>query len=120
MTICIYMYGHFQIYLDGIEADLLRNVGHKGSRGMIFWERSYWFSTPWDKFCFLLFFCWGDFSHKKQINHTLDVLYCNRQSPPHLNTTMSSPVLPIKEGMNTKKHTKTKIRVGSVVKAKVG
>ena len=33
---------------------------------------------------------------------------------------MSSPVVTIKEGTKTKKQTKTKIGVGSVVKAKVG
>ena len=33
---------------------------------------------------------------------------------------MSSPVVTVKEGMEMKKQTKTKIGVGSVVKAKVG
>ena len=35
-------------------------------------------------------------------------------------STMSSTVVTFKEGMNMTKHTKTKIGVGSVVKAKVG
>ena len=33
---------------------------------------------------------------------------------------MRSPVLNISEGMKMKKHTKTKIGLGSVIKAKVG
>ena len=35
-------------------------------------------------------------------------------------STMSSPVVTVKYGMEMKKQTKTKIGVGSIVKAKVG
>ena len=45
MTIYTHMYGRFRFYLDRIEADLPTNVGHVGLRNIIFWERSYWFST---------------------------------------------------------------------------
>ena len=41
-------------------------------------------------------------------------------NPPHQKSTMRSTVLTILEGMNMKKQTKTKIEVGSVVKANVG
>ena len=40
--------------------------------------------------------------------------------PPPPKSTMSSPVVNAKEGMEMTKQTKTKIGVGSVVKAKVG
>ena len=40
--------------------------------------------------------------------------------PPTPKPTMSSPAVNTKEGMKMNKHTKTKIGVGSVVKANVG
>ena len=40
--------------------------------------------------------------------------------PPPPKYTMSSPVVTVTWGMDTKKQTKTKIGVGSIVKAKVG
>ena len=40
--------------------------------------------------------------------------------PPPPKSTIISPVVTVKEGMEIKKQTKTKIRVGSVVKSKVG
>ena len=75
-------------------------------------------------FCLLVFFCWNGFSHKKK--STISSIFDNAitiiplHPHPHPKSTMSSPVVTIKEGMDMKKHTKTKIRVGSVVKAKVG
>ena len=59
--------------------------------------------------------------HTEKINHSLNVCYCNRYlPPPPTNPTMSSLVVTISEGIKMNNHTKTKIRVGSVVKAKVG
>ena len=40
--------------------------------------------------------------------------------PPPPKSTMSSPAVNVKEGMEMKKQTKTKIGVGSAVKVKVG
>ena len=50
------------------------------------------------------------------------VRYFNCYSPPlpPPKSTMISPVVTVKEGMEIKKQTKTKIGLGSVVKAKVG
>ena len=70
-------------------------------------------------FCWLLFFV-GITFHTKKINRTLTISYCNCQTPPHPNSNMISPVVTIAEGMKENKRTKTKIRVESVVKAKVG
>ena len=70
-------------------------------------------------FCLLVFFCWNDFSHTKKINHALAVPYYNIPPPPY-KFDLISPVVTIKEGMETKKQVKMKIGVGSVVKAKVG
>ena len=59
--------------------------------------------------------------HTKKPNQTLAVRYCNRYSITTTpKSTMSSPVVTVKEGMGMKKQTKTKIGVGFVVKAKVG
>ena len=61
------------------------------------------------------------FHTKTQIEHALTVHYCNCYSTTTtLKSTMSSPVVTKKEGMKLTKQTKTKIVVGSVVKAKVG
>ena len=71
-------------------------------------------------FCLLLIFCWNDFLHKKQINHTLAICYCNSYRIYHPKLTSISPVLIIVEMMKLKNQNKTKIGVGSVVEAKVG
>ena len=69
--------------------------------------------------CF--FFVGMTFHTKTKIKHTLDVSYCNQYSTTTTpKSTMSSPVVTKKEGMKMTKQTKTKIGVGSVVKAKVG
>ena len=61
------------------------------------------------------------FHTKTQIEHTLTVCYCNRYSATTTpKSTMSSPVVTKKEGMKMTKQAKTKIVVGSVVKATVG
>ena len=61
------------------------------------------------------------FHTKTQIKHTLAVRYCNRySSTTNPKSTNSSPVFNAKEGVNITKQTKTKIGMGSVVKAKVG
>ena len=82
-------------------------------RGVIGYQR------PGD-FLFACVFCWDGFSHKK-MNQALAVC-CRSQYLPPLppNPTMSSPVVTVKEGMDMKKQTKTKIGVGFVVKAKGG
>ena len=46
------------------------------------------------------------------------MLFYHHHPPPKF--TMSSPVVNVKEGMDMTKQTKTKIRVGSVVKDEVG
>ena len=70
---------------------------------------------------FCVFLLEWPFTKKTQIEHTLAVRYCNRYSTPTTpKPTMRSPVVTFKEGMNMNKHTKTKIGVGSIVKAKVG
>ena len=63
-----------------------------------------------------------NFRTKTKINHTLDVRYCNLYytTPPPPKSTMISPVVNVKEVVEMTKKTKTKIGVGSVVKAKVG
>ena len=68
---------------------------------------------------FCLFFGWNDFSHKKKsiIRSLFDTAITIRPPPPK--STMNLPVVTVKEGMETKKQTKTKIGVGSDVKAKV-
>ena len=72
-------------------------------------------------FCSFVFFCWNDLSHKKKIKHTIAVRYFNHYSTTTTpKSTMSSPVVNAKEGMEMNKQTKTKIGVGSIVKAKVG
>ena len=61
------------------------------------------------------------FHTKTQIKHTLDVRYCNRYSTTTTTkSNMNSPVVTFKVGIKMTKQTKTKIGVGSVVKAKVG
>ena len=61
------------------------------------------------------------FHTKTQIMNTLTVRYCNRYSTTTTpKSTMSSPVVTKSEEMKMTKQTKTKIVVGSVVKAKVG
>ena len=92
-----------------------------GVCNMIRRERSSWFSTPGAIFRLFVFFCWNDLSQKKQNKHTLAVRYCNSYSTTtNPNSTMISYVVNAKEGINMNKQTKTKIGVGSVVKAKVG
>ena len=49
----------------------------------------------------------------------LNVCYFNRLMTPYPKSTMISPFLKIAEVVKVKKHNKTKIGVGSVVKAKV-
>ena len=68
-------------------------------------------------FCLLFF---GITFHTKK--STTQSLFATEiaKAPPHPKSKMSSPVLTITEGKNINNHTKTKIRVGSVVKAKVG
>ena len=92
-------------------------MGRAGLRDIIFRERSYWFSMS--QVMFLLLFFWNRFSHKKT-NHALNLCYCNCLRIPHPNYTMISPVIKTVEEMKMKNHTKTKIGVGSVIKAKVG
>ena len=66
-----------------------------------------------------LFLCEKSFQ-QKQTNHKIYVCYCNRYSPPSPKEKMISHVITIKEVVEMKKQTKTKIGVGYVVKAKVG
>ena len=77
------------------------------------------FSTT-GRFCFCFCFLLEWIFKQKKINHTLAVCYCNCKRPPHPKSTMTSHVLTIAEGMKVKNQNKTKIGVGSVVKAKVG
>ena len=71
-------------------------------------------------FCLFVFFCWNAFSHTKK--STIGSLFATavdiHPRPPK--STMRSPVVTVKEGVDMKKQTKTKIGVGSFVKAKVG
>ena len=69
----------------------------------------------------IVFFVGMTFHTKTQIEHTLTVSYCNIYSTTTTpKSTMRSPDVNAKEGMKITKQTKTKIGVGSVVKAKVG
>ena len=68
---------------------------------------------------FACVFFWNDFSHKKN-QPSSQFLLLQSLNPPHPNSAMSSPVLTIVEGVKMKKQNKTKIGVGSVVKARVG
>ena len=89
-----------------------------------------WYNSLWEEllvlntrgdFLLVCVFNWNDFSHKKQINHTLAVRYWNRYPlPPPTKSTMISHVVTYKEGMEMKNQTKTKIGLGCVVKSKVG
>ena len=72
-------------------------------------------------FALLYVFVGMTFHTKTQIKNTLTVRYCSRYSTTTTpKSTMSSPVVTKTEGMKMTKQTKTKIVVGSVVKAKVG
>ena len=71
-------------------------------------------------FRFFGFFVGMKFHTKTQIEHTIDVHYCNNYSTTTTpKSTMISPIVTLKEWMKMTKQTKTKIGVGSVVKAKV-
>ena len=71
-------------------------------------------------FALLYVFVGMTFHTKTQIDNTLTVLYCNRYSTTITpKSTMSSPIVTKKEGTKMTKQTKTKIVVGSVVKAKM-
>ena len=96
-----------------------RKVGRAGLRDMIFSEGSYWFSSPGRFFACLCFFVGMTFRTKyKPIVLSLFANVITTTLP--LNYTMSSPVVTVKDVMDMKKHTKTKIGVGYVVKSKVG
>ena len=69
-------------------------------------------------FAFLCFL--NDFSHKKDQPYAQCLLIQLLFLSPSPKSTISSPIVTVKEGKETKKKTKTKIGVGFVVKAKVG
>ena len=69
-------------------------------------------------FCLFVFFCWNDFSHTKNQPYARYSLLQSISPPPKF--TMISSVITVKEGVELKKKTKTKIGVGSIVKAEVG
>ena len=78
------------------------------------------FSTPGRFFVGLCFFVGMNF-HKKNKSTIQSILgSVISKASPHPKFTMSSPVVKIKKEMEMKNQTKTKIGVGSVVKAKVG
>ena len=60
------------------------------------------------------------FTHKINEEHTRHLLLQLLKSPPPPDSTMSLPVVTIAQEMMMKKRVKTKIGVGSVVKARVG
>ena len=60
------------------------------------------------------------FTHKINEEHTRHLLLQFLISPPPPDSTMSLPVVTIAQEMMMKKRVKTKIGVGSVVKARVG
>ena len=71
-------------------------------------------------FYLFVFFCWNKFSHTKKL--TIRLLFATAISvrpPPSPNSTRVSHVFAVKGVMEMKKQTKTKIGVGSIVKAKV-
>ena len=72
-------------------------------------------------FRLFVFFCWNDLSQKNtNQEYTRCLLLQSLFYHHHPQVTMGSPVLSAKEGMKINNQTKMKIRVGSVVKAKVG
>ena len=75
--------------------------------------------NAWAIFGWLLFFLGTTFYKKKSTENSLFATEIFTPHP-HPKSTMRSTVVTISEGMKDKKQTKTKVRVGFVVKSKVG
>ena len=72
---------------------------------------------------FFLFVFFVGMTFQKKTNQPYDICYLLKSifaPPPSPKSTLSSPIVTVKEGMEIMKQTKTKIGVGSVVKTKVG
>ena len=88
----------------------------EGSHDLILRDRSYCFSTS-GRFLLASIFCCIYFLHTKNQHHTC---YSIMESLPPPQSNIISTVVTITKVMNEKKRIKTKVRVGSFLKSKVG